>query len=216
MTEQYTNYARSALESSISGNATSLTVLDPSSFPTTGNFRIVVDNEILLVTAVAYSTFTVQRGYENTPAVAHYAGAIVAHVLTAGGLTAIITQVANPPLVLTAQTTNATPTELQINGTTRALIPANATWIYSAWISARRNDAGNESAAYEIRGCIDNNSGVVALVGSALITIIARDDPAWAVSVSADTGALSIRVAGESGKTINWVGTLSFGQVLRV
>lgn len=87
MAEQLANDALTTLASAIGASDTSLTVASATGFPTTGNFRIRIDNEILLVTAVAGTTFTVNRGQEGTTAAPHSAGATVAQVLTVEGLT---------------------------------------------------------------------------------------------------------------------------------
>lgn len=87
--ELYTNNAISNLDGTIDDNDLSLVVTDASEFPTTGNFRIRVDNEIMLVTAVASETFTISRGHESTTPAAHTDGARVAHILTAGAIDAI-------------------------------------------------------------------------------------------------------------------------------
>jgi hypothetical protein len=84
--ELFANSAQSALVSSIGAADTTLSVLSATKFPSSGNFRILIDTELLLVTAVAGTTFTVTRGAESTTAAAHAAGATVTHVLTAGSL----------------------------------------------------------------------------------------------------------------------------------
>lgn len=86
MPEKFANEAATVLVGSITSGATSLAVLSSSAFPTTGNFRIRIDNEILIVTNVSGTTWTVTRAAESTLAVAHNNGASVAHILTAGGL----------------------------------------------------------------------------------------------------------------------------------
>ena len=53
-----------------------------------GNFRIKIDGEILIVTGVAGNTFTITRGAEGTTAATHANGASVIHLLTKGGLEA--------------------------------------------------------------------------------------------------------------------------------
>jgi len=55
-------------------------------FPTGGNFRIIIDSEIMLVTNVQGKTFTVSRAQEGTSAASHDADAAVFHILTAGSL----------------------------------------------------------------------------------------------------------------------------------
>ena len=92
MSEKFTNFATSTLSSTINNSTTSLTVASASSFPSTGNFRILVQNEIMLVTARAGNVFTVTRGAESSSAVSHNAGVVVSHILTAGGFTQAVSE----------------------------------------------------------------------------------------------------------------------------
>src|SRR5688572_18240438 len=57
-------------------------------FPSTGDFRIRIDNEILIVTARASDTLTVTRGAETTTAAVHLDESEVNLVVTAGALEA--------------------------------------------------------------------------------------------------------------------------------
>jgi hypothetical protein len=84
--EQFANNAQSNLTAALTAGATSLTVQGAAAFPASGNFRVLIDGEILLVTAVSGNTFTVTRGAEGTTAAAHAGGAYVTHVLTAAAL----------------------------------------------------------------------------------------------------------------------------------
>lgn len=86
MTEQFTNNALTTLNGGIGSGDTSLIVLSASLFPTVAQFRIIIDSEIMLVTSVSGTTFTVTRGVENTTAVAHLSGASVEHILTAAAV----------------------------------------------------------------------------------------------------------------------------------
>lgn len=92
------------------------------------------------------------------------------------------------------------------------LVPQDTTWMFTAYIVARRTDADNESAAYWVQGAIDNNAGVVALVGAPQITAL-EDTVAWNVEISALGGALNISVIGEDTKTIRWNGYVDIVQV---
>jgi hypothetical protein len=92
MAEQFSNLAITVLLGGINNVQTSLVVDDATGFPTTGDFRIVVDRELMLVTAVSGTTFTVTRGIESTTAATHNDGAKVAHVLTVASLTKAIEQ----------------------------------------------------------------------------------------------------------------------------
>lgn len=84
--EQFANLASSTLNGAITSAATSLTVFSATSFPTSGNFRIVVEQEIMLVTAVTTNVFTVTRAQEGTTAQAHNSGVLLTHVVTAGAV----------------------------------------------------------------------------------------------------------------------------------
>src|SRR5262249_51500022 len=83
MAEKFSNNAQSTLLAGIAVGDTTLQVASAALFPGSGNFRLVIDSEILLVTAVSGNTFTVSRGVEGTTAAAHNAGSLVTHVLTA-------------------------------------------------------------------------------------------------------------------------------------
>jgi hypothetical protein len=87
--ETFANQAVTTLSAAITGvTATSCTVIDATAFPATGNFRIKIDSEIVMVTGVAGNTFTITRGAEGTTAATHASGASVIHLLTKGSLEA--------------------------------------------------------------------------------------------------------------------------------
>jgi hypothetical protein len=84
--EQFKNNAVDELDGSIDASQTTLDVLDGSVFPATGNFRLVIEDEILICTARSTDTLTVIRGQEGTTGASHASGTAVAHILTADGL----------------------------------------------------------------------------------------------------------------------------------
>jgi hypothetical protein len=89
--EHLSNRASALLNATIDGSQTSFVVTGTTGFPSP-NFRVRVDNELMLVTGVAGTTFTVTRGIEGTVAIAHAAGIPVTVVLTAGGLIQYLTE----------------------------------------------------------------------------------------------------------------------------
>lgn len=118
-------------------------------------------------------------------------------------------------LVARVQTTNATETELFLNGSTsRIVLPSDTAYYYDISIVGRRTDTDNESAGYRFRGAIDNNAGTVALVGSQQ-TETEIEDSAWSCAVTADdaNNSLDIKCTGETGKTINWVAFIELTEV---
>lgn len=90
--EQFSNAAQTTLSAAVTTTtATSVSVTSSSAFPAIGTggtqqFRVLVDSEILIVTAVSGTTWTVIRGAEGTTAATHLISASVIHVLTAGSL----------------------------------------------------------------------------------------------------------------------------------
>lgn len=107
-------------------------------------------------------------------------------------------------------TTNNTPVVMESDQYDRLTLPSDSTWAFRILVVARRTDADNESAAYEFVGCIDNNAGTVALVGTVTKTVIAEDTSGWDVNVTANNtnDCLDITVTGENSKTIRWVATI--------
>ena len=85
MAENFANAAQTTLNGALDSSQTNVVVTSAGGFPSV-NFRIVVDSELMLVTNVSGSTFTVTRHIESSSAATHSDGATVTHVLTAAGL----------------------------------------------------------------------------------------------------------------------------------
>lgn len=120
--------------------------------------------------------------------------------------------------ILRGTTTNNSVTEIFCAGqaSARIVIPTDSTFGYMIYITARRTDGDNESAFYTIAGCIDNNGGTVAQVGSNTFVTVAEDNAAWEVSCGPDNTnkAINILVQGENSKTINWVARVDIVEVI--
>jgi hypothetical protein len=87
MTEYFVNYtAQTTLLAGIDASTTTLQIVAVAGSPPTAQLRIRIDNEMMLVTNVAGTTYTVTRGIEGTVGAAHSAGAIVRYILTAAAL----------------------------------------------------------------------------------------------------------------------------------
>lgn len=119
-------------------------------------------------------------------------------------------------LVARIVTSNTTPTELFLDGSSEKItIATDTTWAFSIMVVARRYDARDEGAGYKLEGVIDNNNGTTALVGAVTKTVIAEDDADWDCDVTADNtnDALKITVTGETDKTIRWVARIDLVEV---
>ena len=104
--------------------------------------------------------------------------------------------------------------ELFTNGsTTRFPIASDSTVGFVVYVVARRTDVNGESYFVKHEGCIDNNAGTTALVGTVTTTVIADDSGGvWQSQVSADNAndSLKVDVTGAVGKSIYW---LAYGWV---
>lgn len=88
MTEQLANLAISTLASGMDASQTTLTVAtgEGAKFPSSGNFRVTVEDEIMKCTSRSTDVLTIVRAQEGTSAATHAIGLTVAHTLTKGGL----------------------------------------------------------------------------------------------------------------------------------
>lgn len=84
--EQFKNDAATTLDGAINNSVTSITVSSATGFPSSPQFRIAIESEIMLVTAMSGVNWTVARGQESTTAASHADTLAVVHVLTAGAL----------------------------------------------------------------------------------------------------------------------------------
>ena len=83
MSEKFKNFGITYLNGAINNSTTTVVVVDASVLPSTGVFTILVDSELMKVTAVSSNTLTVVRGEEGTSAVSHSNSAGVRSVQTA-------------------------------------------------------------------------------------------------------------------------------------
>ena len=87
--EQLANlHAGTTLSAAItSTSATTFTVTSATGLPTSGNFRVRIDDEIIIVGSISGTTCSnCTRGAEGTTAATHSSGAAVTHMFTAGAL----------------------------------------------------------------------------------------------------------------------------------
>src|ERR1044071_4748807 len=78
--------AWSTITGAINASDTTITVASATPFPTSPQFRLILGDEIVVVTGVAGAVFTITRGAESTTAASHASGTSVFLVLTAASL----------------------------------------------------------------------------------------------------------------------------------
>jgi hypothetical protein len=92
--EQLTNTAQTTINQvggiDNTSDPVTFTVTSATGFPTSGNFHILIDLEILLVTAVSGTSFTASRAQESTTIATHSNGSNVTLILTAQSLKNLI------------------------------------------------------------------------------------------------------------------------------
>jgi len=123
-------------------------------------------------------------------------------------------------LILRNTTTNATITELTLDGAVVGAsnvftITNDRTIGFTIEILGRRN-TGAESARFIRDGIIQKTGiGDVSLVGSINATLD-QNSTTWSVSITAEISnqTLSVKVTGAVGSTINWVAIIKFSEVL--
>jgi len=93
MAELFENFGETTLNEALDASETGVDVVDASVMPTAGGsdqYRITIDDEIMIVTNESGNTLTVTRGAEGTTATTHDIGATVRHNLTAASVPAAI------------------------------------------------------------------------------------------------------------------------------
>lgn len=137
--EQYANDTVTQLDAAISNSATSITVTNGSSFPAVGDFRILIDKELMLCTARTGNTLTVVRGIEGTSAVAHDDNSRVMFILTAESVRKAFSDYY--PNV--GNTNVLVPQNLLLKGSTQLLTTSDFSWVNQGSAVASNLDNGN-------------------------------------------------------------------------
>ncbi|KKM23508.1 hypothetical protein LCGC14_1614430, partial [marine sediment metagenome] len=110
--------------------------------------------------------------------------------------------------VLRNSTTDATQTELFSDGSVGGIsVASDCTLIFDLNLVARQTDADDVSAAYFIRGALDNNAGTTALLGAIDKTVHHEDQGTWDATVEADNAnnGINVLVTGAVGDAVQWV-----------
>lgn len=179
-TEQLANLAVTTLNGAINNSTTSVVVTSATNFSAAGKFRIVVDSEIMLVTGVSGTTFTVTRGAEGTSAAAHSSGAALAQVFTAGAISG------NIPFLIGSQVLGSDTATVTFSS-----IPA--TWNHLHLFVIGRNNGANISDNFWVQFNSDTggNYDYELLQASASTPTAANANNQTAVPIGDIAGATS-------------------------
>ena len=176
----YPNAAMSALAASIGPGDTTVQVMSAAGFPVTGNFPLVIDEEIMTVTSVSGTTFTVTRASEPyngvQTAVGHGLGSLVSSPLTNASLLAIIGGT-NPIGPASGDLSGAypAPTVAKIQGEpwdptapTSGQVPQ---WSGTAWTPTTISSAPSGPAGGDLSGTYPNPGLVATGPGASSYTL---------------------------------------------
>lgn len=109
---------------------------------------------------------------------------------------------------LTGTTTNATPTQIYVDGValSRWLVPTATSMSVTVHVVARRTETAAEGAAYLYHGLVRRDTTAATVLVNLTSLNAIEDQPSWAVAFTADTtnGAVTVQVTGEAAKTISW------------
>ena len=137
---------------------------------------------------------------------------------TANGSFATAGDAQTTTLIVRNQTTNATSTELFLDGSAqRVVVPNNCVWTFDILIAGRRTDATGGGAGYRFTGVLrkDTTNASITFIGTPSKQVLGETNTSWNATLTADTtnGALRVNVVGEASKNINWVATITATQV---
>lgn len=118
--------------------------------------------------------------------------------------------------VLRRTTSNATATELFLDGSSARITLATDRAMTFDILIVGRSDIQGLSGGYHIRGVIERtDSGTTQFVGSPTVIALGEDDATWNVTVEADNtnDALVVKVTGSASDTVRWVATVRTAEV---
>lgn len=153
--EQHINDGITALNGAINNSVTSITVVSGGVFPSAGNFRIMIDSEIMICTARSSNTLTVTRGQDGTAAASHSDAAAVNMMYSQQSLTRMFQD--NDPLF---GYSSVLPHGLYNDAGTALLTTSDFTWLNQGGATVTDEsgsvlmkvptDSGNETRGQEL------------------------------------------------------------------
>lgn len=183
----FANGAQSPLATSINAGSPSLTVLSALSFPATP-FRVVVDQEIMICTALLGNTLTVTRGTEGTAAASHAAGAIVTQSVTAADFTAFASgggggdrwfTLTNSPVAITSSAAMAAYDTLYVVTAMTAIAPTLPAPATSKWVGIRVDGSSTNLATITATGGATINGSATLVMWAGETAELVSDGANW-------------------------------------
>jgi hypothetical protein len=122
----------------------------------------------------------------------------------------------NSKYILRGSTTDATQSEIFVGGTasSRVSLQNNAIMSFEVLVTATRKTTFG-GAGWQFVGLLENNAGVVSILGSVTKRVMGKTTAAYDVSVDETdvNDALRIRVTGDAGHTVRWMAVVNTVEV---
>lgn len=195
--ERNENGAVTSLNGTINDSTTTVAVADASVFSPLPQFRIIINSEIMLVTAIAGNNLTVERGAESSTAAAHNDGAVVAQIITKEGL-----QRYGRDWTPFFDDPNRKPYQL-LDSAGATLELANFTWVNQGGVVA--SDMSSGGIQFRIpNSASENVRMLVRTAPAAPFTITAAFVPLWRGANNIGQCGVVIRDTGGEIVTMSW------------
>lgn len=112
--------------------------------------------------------------------------------------------------VLRQQTSNATLTEMFLDGSSERITLADNRVMTFDMLVVATHLYSSSAAGYQVTGVIRNINGTTSFVGTPVVTTLGENLSGWDVQVTADDtlDALVVKVQGSAGTTIRWVASV--------
>lgn len=120
-------------------------------------------------------------------------------------------------VTLAGVTLDGNPAEIFLSPPSeRIVLEDNTAAGFWARITARSSTSAADAALIEIKGVVSRLAGASSVQLSPCVkTVIWKSSQLWDANFEADTinGALKLKVTGEAGKTVRWVGVVGMGRI---
>lgn len=219
MAEVFANFVSTTLNGAINNAVTSVVVASATGFPNSAQYRVIVDNEIMLVTGGAgTTTWTVTRGAEGTTAASHNDGSTVYHIITAGALAqlkadAIAGITGTAPVSVSSGTISipdATGGQKGLMTTTQAALLATATSANTASALMQRDSNGD----VQVRNIVVN--GLSSVTAGSPTYLVGYNGSNYTLTAFNTASLVAGTIASQANSaTINASSTNTAGDIVR-
>jgi hypothetical protein len=178
MAEVFNNYGPITLASPCGISDSTITVTNATALSSTGNYRLLIDDEIMLATSRSGSVVSVTRAQEGTAAATHGFGVAVEPVLTAGAINQLKADIESSGAALDGQPLQANgsggsaygPLQLALGTATTGILPFVSGGRLQGLISVVTGTPATLTATNEIASCQTTGGTIIVNMNAAPAT----------------------------------------------